>query len=166
MHPSLQLFIRFHSQSSILPSNCLFLHPTIFPSIDPFISFISIHPLRSMSFLFLPSIYSSSLLSIHKNIHLSILSAVHLYTFQLIFFSSSIHPISFSYIPSFKHHQHHQAPPNTTGHQTHQPYDRFDCFVVVCSVVEAVLAYTQLMPQLGVSVLRCARLLRVFKATR
>lgn len=45
-------------------------------------------------------------------------------------------------------------------------FNRFDCFVVVCSIVEAVLTYTRMMPPLGVSVLRCARLLRVFKATR
>ena len=45
-------------------------------------------------------------------------------------------------------------------------FNRFDCFVVVCSIIEAVLTYTRLMPPLGVSVLRCARLLRVFKATR
>jgi len=45
-------------------------------------------------------------------------------------------------------------------------FNRFDCFVVVCSIVEAVLTFTRVMPPLGVSVLRCARLLRVFKATR
>ena len=45
-------------------------------------------------------------------------------------------------------------------------FNRFDCFVVVCSIVEAVLVYTRVMPPLGVSVLRCARLLRVFKFTR
>ena len=45
-------------------------------------------------------------------------------------------------------------------------FNRFDCFVVMCSLVEAFCAYTRLMPSLGVSVLRCARLLRVFKATR
>jgi len=45
-------------------------------------------------------------------------------------------------------------------------FNRFDCFVVVCSIIEAVLTYTRIMPPLGVSVLRCARLLRVFKATR
>ena len=45
-------------------------------------------------------------------------------------------------------------------------FNRFDCFVVICSIIEAVLTYSRLMPPLGVSVLRCARLLRVFKATR
>ena len=45
-------------------------------------------------------------------------------------------------------------------------FNRFDCFVVLCSIVEAVFNYSGVMPALGVSVLRCARLLRVFKATR
>ncbi|XP_069101385.1 muscle calcium channel subunit alpha-1-like isoform X11 [Argopecten irradians] len=45
-------------------------------------------------------------------------------------------------------------------------FNRFDCFVVVCSIVEVILMVTDVMPPLGVSVLRCARLLRVFKATR
>jgi len=45
-------------------------------------------------------------------------------------------------------------------------FNRFDCFVVICSLIEAIFTYTEFMPSLGVSVLRCARLLRVFKATR
>lgn len=45
-------------------------------------------------------------------------------------------------------------------------FNRFDSFVVVCSIVEAVFTKTGVMPPLGVSVLRCARLLRVFKFTR
>ena len=45
-------------------------------------------------------------------------------------------------------------------------FNRFDCFVVLCSIVEAIFNYSDVMPSLGVSVLRCARLLRVFKATR
>jgi len=45
-------------------------------------------------------------------------------------------------------------------------FNRFDCFVVLCSIVEAIFNYSGVMPALGVSVLRCARLLRVFKATR
>ena len=45
-------------------------------------------------------------------------------------------------------------------------FNRYDCFVVICSVTEAMLIYLGAMTQLGVSVLRCARLLRVFKATR
>ena len=45
-------------------------------------------------------------------------------------------------------------------------FNRFDCFVMTCSIVEAIFTYTGVMPPLGVSVLRCARLLRIFKATR
>lgn len=45
-------------------------------------------------------------------------------------------------------------------------FNRFDSFVVICSILEVILLYTDVMPPLGVSVLRCARLLRVFKATR
>ena len=45
-------------------------------------------------------------------------------------------------------------------------FNRFDCFVVISSIVEVVLTRTGVMPPLGVSVLRCVRLLRVFKVTR
>lgn len=45
-------------------------------------------------------------------------------------------------------------------------FNRFDFFVVICSIIEIVLIRTKVMPPLGVSVLRCARLLRVFKVTR
>lgn len=45
-------------------------------------------------------------------------------------------------------------------------FNRFDSFVVICSILEVIFLYTDVMPPLGVSVLRCARLLRVFKATR
>nr|CAH8845802.1 unnamed protein product [Trichobilharzia regenti] len=45
-------------------------------------------------------------------------------------------------------------------------FNRFDFFVVICSIIEVVLIQTKVMPPLGVSVLRCARLLRVFKVTR
>jgi len=45
-------------------------------------------------------------------------------------------------------------------------FNRFDSFVVVFSIIEEIFTYTGIMPPLGVSVLRCARLLRVFKATR
>ncbi|KAH9503819.1 Voltage-dependent calcium channel type D subunit alpha-1 [Bulinus truncatus] len=45
-------------------------------------------------------------------------------------------------------------------------FNRFDSFVVVCSILEVILMYTEVFPPLGISVLRCARLLRVFKATR
>ncbi|XP_061380425.1 muscle calcium channel subunit alpha-1 isoform X2 [Danaus plexippus] len=45
-------------------------------------------------------------------------------------------------------------------------FNRFDCFVVVGSISEMVLTKTEVMPPLGVSVLRCVRLLRVFKVTK
>ncbi|UYV76435.1 hypothetical protein LAZ67_14000397 [Cordylochernes scorpioides] len=45
-------------------------------------------------------------------------------------------------------------------------FNRFDCFVVISSILEAVLTYTHIMPPLGVSVLRCVRLLRIFKVTK
>ena len=45
-------------------------------------------------------------------------------------------------------------------------FNRFDSFVVVFSIVEIILTHTDVMDPLGVSVLRCARLLRVFKVTR
>ncbi|KAL7638969.1 UNVERIFIED_CONTAM: hypothetical protein RMT77_010503 [Armadillidium vulgare] len=45
-------------------------------------------------------------------------------------------------------------------------FNRFDCFVVISSIMEIVLTTTEVMPPLGVSVLRCVRLLRVFKVTK
>uniref|UniRef100_A0A1B6BZP2 Voltage-dependent L-type calcium channel subunit alpha n=1 Tax=Clastoptera arizonana TaxID=38151 RepID=A0A1B6BZP2_9HEMI len=45
-------------------------------------------------------------------------------------------------------------------------FNRFDCFVVIGSIGEMVLTRTNLIPSLGVSVLRCVRLLRVFKVTK
>lgn len=45
-------------------------------------------------------------------------------------------------------------------------FNRFDCFVMVCSIVELALNTTGTIPQLGISVLRCVRLLRVFKVTK
>ncbi|CAK1595367.1 unnamed protein product [Parnassius mnemosyne] len=45
-------------------------------------------------------------------------------------------------------------------------FNRFDCFVMVCSIVELALTHTDIIPQLGISVLRCVRLLRVFKVTK
>ncbi len=45
-------------------------------------------------------------------------------------------------------------------------FNRFDCFVVLSSLVEVMLTLTGVMPPLGLSVLRCIRLLRVFKVTR
>ncbi|KAJ8301679.1 hypothetical protein KUTeg_020666 [Tegillarca granosa] len=40
-------------------------------------------------------------------------------------------------------------------------FNRFDSFVVLCSIIEVILIHTNVMPPLGVSVLRCARLLRI-----
>lgn len=45
-------------------------------------------------------------------------------------------------------------------------FNRFDCFVVIGSITETVLTRSNLMPPLGISVLRCVRLLRVFKVTK
>ncbi|KAH8409975.1 hypothetical protein KR009_003411, partial [Drosophila setifemur] len=45
-------------------------------------------------------------------------------------------------------------------------FNRFDCFVVIGSITETLLTNTGVMPPLGVSVLRCVRLLRVFKVTK
>ncbi|XP_024943014.1 muscle calcium channel subunit alpha-1 isoform X2 [Cephus cinctus] len=45
-------------------------------------------------------------------------------------------------------------------------FNRFDCFVVIGSITEMILTNTDVMPPLGVSVLRCVRLLRVFKVTK
>ncbi|KAJ8923541.1 hypothetical protein NQ315_010119 [Exocentrus adspersus] len=45
-------------------------------------------------------------------------------------------------------------------------FNRFDCFVVIGSITEMVLTNTHVMPPLGISVLRCVRLLRVFKVTK
>ncbi|GFS83443.1 voltage-dependent calcium channel type D subunit alpha-1 [Nephila pilipes] len=45
-------------------------------------------------------------------------------------------------------------------------FNRFDCFVVISSILEMALLYTDIMPPLGVSVLRCVRLLRIFKVTK
>ncbi|KAH8395723.1 hypothetical protein KR222_011591, partial [Zaprionus bogoriensis] len=45
-------------------------------------------------------------------------------------------------------------------------FNRFDCFVVIGSITEMLLTRTGVMPPLGVSVLRCVRLLRVFKVTK
>lgn len=45
-------------------------------------------------------------------------------------------------------------------------FNRFDCFVVFGSIFEMILTKNELMPALGISVLRCVRLLRVFKVTK
>ena len=43
---------------------------------------------------------------------------------------------------------------------------RFDFVVVISSIMEFVLVNQQIMPPVGLSVLRCIRLLRAFKVTR
>merc|ERR1719277_14379 len=45
-------------------------------------------------------------------------------------------------------------------------FNRFDFIVVVSSIMEFVLVSQEIMPPLGMSVLRCIRLLRAFKVTR
>ncbi|KAI6214212.1 hypothetical protein M3Y94_00241300 [Aphelenchoides besseyi] len=49
---------------------------------------------------------------------------------------------------------------------TTSQFNRFDCFVVISSILEFILVYFKLMKPLGVSVLRSARLLRIFKVTK
>uniref|UniRef100_A0A0K0E6W3 Voltage-dependent L-type calcium channel subunit alpha n=1 Tax=Strongyloides stercoralis TaxID=6248 RepID=A0A0K0E6W3_STRER len=49
---------------------------------------------------------------------------------------------------------------------TTSQFNRFDCFVVISSILEFILVYFNLMKPLGVSVLRSARLLRIFKVTK
>ncbi|XP_029317625.1 voltage-dependent L-type calcium channel subunit alpha-1C [Cottoperca gobio] len=45
-------------------------------------------------------------------------------------------------------------------------FNRFDCFVVCGGILETILVETKVMSPLGLSVLRCVRLLRIFKITR
>uniref|UniRef100_A0A3P8U2V4 Voltage-dependent L-type calcium channel subunit alpha n=1 Tax=Amphiprion percula TaxID=161767 RepID=A0A3P8U2V4_AMPPE len=45
-------------------------------------------------------------------------------------------------------------------------FNRFDCFVVCGGIMETILVEMDIMPPLGISVLRCVRLLRIFKVTR
>ncbi|KAL7988267.1 hypothetical protein Chor_007186 [Crotalus horridus] len=45
-------------------------------------------------------------------------------------------------------------------------FNRFDCFVVCGGILETVLVEFEIMQSLGISVLRCVRLLRIFKITR
>ncbi|XP_062921741.1 calcium channel, voltage-dependent, L type, alpha 1S subunit, a isoform X1 [Mobula hypostoma] len=45
-------------------------------------------------------------------------------------------------------------------------FNRFDCFVVCGGILETILVEVQVMSPLGISVLRCIRLLRIFKITR
>ena len=43
---------------------------------------------------------------------------------------------------------------------------RFDFVVVISSISEFILVSQEIMPPVGLSVLRCIRLLRAFKVTR
>ncbi|ROI69443.1 Voltage-dependent L-type calcium channel subunit alpha-1D [Anabarilius grahami] len=45
-------------------------------------------------------------------------------------------------------------------------FNRFDCFVVCGGILETVLVEMDIIPPIGISVLRCVRLLRIFKVTR
>ncbi|XP_034056718.1 voltage-dependent L-type calcium channel subunit alpha-1C isoform X6 [Gymnodraco acuticeps] len=45
-------------------------------------------------------------------------------------------------------------------------FNRFDSFVVCGGILETILVETKVMSPLGISVLRCVRLLRIFKITR
>merc|ERR1719245_978170 len=45
-------------------------------------------------------------------------------------------------------------------------FNKFDCFVVTTSIIELVLTKCDVMPPIGLSVLRSVRLLRAFKVTR
>ncbi|KAK3536780.1 hypothetical protein QTP86_025090, partial [Hemibagrus guttatus] len=45
-------------------------------------------------------------------------------------------------------------------------FNRFDCFVVCGGIIETILVELDYMSPLGISVLRCVRLLRIFKVTR
>jgi hypothetical protein len=45
-------------------------------------------------------------------------------------------------------------------------FNRFDCFVVCSGILELLLVESGAMTPLGISVLRCIRLLRIFKITK
>ncbi|XP_055584090.1 voltage-dependent L-type calcium channel subunit alpha-1S-like isoform X6 [Falco biarmicus] len=45
-------------------------------------------------------------------------------------------------------------------------FNRFDCFVVCAGILETILVELNTLSPLGISVLRCIRLLRIFKITR
>lgn len=45
-------------------------------------------------------------------------------------------------------------------------FNRFDCFVVCSGILEILLVESGAMTPLGISVLRCIRLLRLFKITK
>uniref|UniRef100_A0A3B4ATH4 Voltage-dependent L-type calcium channel subunit alpha n=1 Tax=Periophthalmus magnuspinnatus TaxID=409849 RepID=A0A3B4ATH4_9GOBI len=45
-------------------------------------------------------------------------------------------------------------------------FNRFDCFVVCGGILELLLVELEVIPPIGIAVLRCIRLLRIFKMTR
>ncbi|XP_077571767.1 voltage-dependent L-type calcium channel subunit alpha-1D-like [Stigmatopora nigra] len=45
-------------------------------------------------------------------------------------------------------------------------FNRFDCFVVCGGILETLLVESEFIPPIGIAVLRCIRLLRIFKMTR
>ncbi|KAJ8260254.1 hypothetical protein GJAV_G00178840 [Gymnothorax javanicus] len=45
-------------------------------------------------------------------------------------------------------------------------FNRFDCFVVSIGILELILVHMNVMTNMGISILRCIRLLRLFKVTR
>lgn len=45
-------------------------------------------------------------------------------------------------------------------------FNRFDCFVVCGGILETLLVELDFIPPIGISVLRCIRLIRIFKMTR
>lgn len=45
-------------------------------------------------------------------------------------------------------------------------FNRFDCFVVTVGILELVLVQMDVVSALGISVLRCIRLLRLLKVTK
>lgn len=45
-------------------------------------------------------------------------------------------------------------------------FNRFDCFVVSIGIMELILVHMGVLSVMGISVLRCIRLLRLLKVTR
>lgn len=45
-------------------------------------------------------------------------------------------------------------------------FNRFDCFVVTVGILEIILVSADVMTSLGISVMRCIRLLRLMKVTK
>lgn len=45
-------------------------------------------------------------------------------------------------------------------------FNRFDCFVVSVGILELILVHMGIMSTMGISVMRCIRLLRLIKVTK